>query len=145
MPEREQTYKNHVRLLPPFHFFVLPVFLANVLNGIRHVYLAPSLHTAWELVVAMALLMLAFLARVMALTAQDRVIRLEMRQRLARLLPPDLQTKADALTYRQLVALRFASDSELPDLCREVLDGRLQTGKEIKLRVKSWQPDWLRV
>jgi len=144
MADREQSYKTHTRFFPPFHFFVIPVLLVNVLNEIRHVYQDPTLHTAWVLVVAIALLMLGLLSRVMALTVQDRVIRLEERLRMRQLLPPDLQQKIDALSPRQLVALRFASDAELADLVREVAAGKLATSKEIKLRVKTWRPDWLR-
>jgi uncharacterized protein DUF6526 len=144
MADRVQTYKNHARLLPPFHFFVLPVLLGHFLNQIRHFWLWPSLMTAWATVVALAILTLAFYARVMALKVQDRVIRMEMRMRLAGLLPPDLQSRINDLTPQQLVALRFACDAELPGLVREVLDGRLKTSKEIKLRVKDWEADWLR-
>jgi hypothetical protein len=144
MTEREQTYKNHTRLLPAFHFFVLPVLLANVVNSIRHVWQIPDLSTLFALIVAVALLMLGFLSRVQALTVQDRVIRLEMRLRLRQVLPPELQARIHELTHRQLVALRFASDQEVTDLVREILDGRLRASKEIKLRVKNWQPDWLR-
>jgi hypothetical protein len=144
MAERTQTYKNHARLLPPFHFFVLPVLFVHFLNQIRHLWLAPSRATGWAAVVALALVTLALYARVMALKVQDRVIRLEMRMRLAGLLPPDLQSRVNDLTPQQLVALRFACDNELPGLVREVLDGRLKTSKEIKLRVKDWQADWLR-
>jgi hypothetical protein len=67
-----------------------------------------------------------------------------MRLRLRQILPPELHTRIQDLTHRQLVALRFASDAELPGLVREILDGKLTTGKEIKLRVKNWQGDWLR-
>jgi hypothetical protein len=144
MADREQSYKTHTRLLPPFHFFVMPVLLLNLLNEVRHVYLAPTAHTAWALVVAAALLMLGLMSRVMALTVQDRVIRLEERLRMRQLLPPDLHPSIDALTRRQLVALRFASDAELADLVREVVAGKLASQKEIKLRVRSWRPDWLR-
>jgi hypothetical protein len=144
MAEPVQNYKNHARTLPPFHFFVVPVLFLNVVNTIRHIVIDPSRHTAWEFVVASALLTLALMSRMMAVTVQDRVIRLEMQQRLARVLPPDLQARSSALTYRQLIALRFASDAELPGLCREVLEGRLQTGKEIKQRVQNWQADRLR-
>jgi hypothetical protein len=77
-------------------------------------------------------------------TVQDRVIRLEMHLRLQQILPPELRTRIQDLTHRQLVALRFASDAELPELVREILDGKLTTVKEIKLRVKNWQGDWLR-
>jgi hypothetical protein len=78
------------------------------------------------------------------LTVQDRLIRLEMRLRLREVLPADMHGRIRDLTHRQLVAMRFASDSELPQLTREVLDGKLATSKEIKMRVKEWQPDWLR-
>jgi hypothetical protein len=67
-----------------------------------------------------------------------------MRLRLRGILPPDLQPNIDTLTHRQLVALRFASDAEMADLVRDVLAGKLATGKEIKMRIKSWQGDWLR-
>ena len=144
MASKAQTYKNHARFLPAFHFFVLPVLLLNALNAIRHIWLAPNLSTVWTFVVAAALLMLGLLARTMALTVQDRLIRLEMRLRLQQCLPADLRGRIDELTPRQLVALRFASDAELPELVREVLAGKLATSRDIKLRVKNWQGDWLR-
>ena len=145
MPQTDQSLKNHARLLPPFHFFVIPVLFINFLNEIRHLYLAPSRHFAWTLIVAAALLTLGFLSRIMALTVQDRVIRLEMRHRLKDTLPADLRGRIGELTPKQLVALRFASDDELPVLVREVLAGSLTTQKGIKERVKNWQGDHLRV
>ena len=144
MPQTDQTFKNHARLLPPFHFFVLPVLLINFLNEIRHVIQDPSRHFAWTLVVAAALLTLAFLSRTMALTVQDRVIRLEMRHRLKDLLPFDLHGRISELTPKQLIALRFAADEEMPALVREVLAGSLTSQKAIKERVKNWQGDYLR-
>lgn len=144
MSERVQTYKNHARLLPAYHLFVLPVLFVNFLNAIRQVWQLPTLGMVGQLLVAAALLTLAFTARVMAVTVQDRVIRLEMRLRLRNILPADLQPRIAELTHRQLVALRFASDAELPALTRDVLDGRATTVKEIKMRVKNWQADWLR-
>jgi len=144
MAERPQSYSNHVRWLPPFHFFVVPVLIVNVLNALRHVWLAPSLSTAFAAVVAAALVTFALLARLMVVTVQNRVIRLEMRLRLARLLPGDLQARISELTPQQLVALRFADDSELTGLVRDVIAGKYHTPKEIKLQVKGWQGDWLR-
>ena len=145
MADRIQNYKNHTRLLPAFHLFVIPVLFLNFLNAIRHVWLLPTRSMAFQLVVAAALLTLGFLARTQALTVQDRIIRLEMRLRLKQVLPPDLQPRINDLTYQQLIALRFASDEELPELVREILSGQLQTSKAIKMRVKNWQADWLRV
>jgi hypothetical protein len=144
MPTPTQTYATHVRWFPPLHYFVLPVLLLNALNAIRNVWLDPAAGTGFALLVAVALLMLSVLARVMALTVQDRVIRLEMRLRLRECLPADLHPRINELTPQQLVALRFASDAEMPDLVRDVLAGKLATQKSIKLRVKDWQGDFLR-
>jgi hypothetical protein len=144
MAQGNQSYKNHARLFPLFHYFVSPVLLLNVLYTIRHVYLRPSVSTAWEVVVAAALVGLALAARVMALTVQNRVIRLEMKLRLQQILPADLFARIGELTPTQLVALRFASDAELADLVRDVLAGKLATQKAIKERVQNWQPDYLR-
>lgn len=144
MSQPEQNYKNHVRWFPPFHFFVMPVLLLNFLNGARHVWLAPSRSTAFALLVTTALLMLALSARMMIVTVQDRVIRLEMRLRLREVLPPDLQHRINDLTRDQLVALRFASDVELAELIHQVLDGELTKKRDIKLKVKNWQADSLR-
>jgi hypothetical protein len=144
MADPVQSYKKHARLLPPFHFFVLPVLFVNFVNSLRHLFVTPTLHYGFESVVASALVMLALMSRVQALTVQDRLIRLEMRLRLRGILPPDLQPKIDQLTHRQLVALRFASDAEMAELVRDVTAGKLATSKDIKMRIKDWQADWLR-
>ena len=144
MAESVQTYKNHARRLPALLIFVFLVLLLNFVNQVRHVYATPSLGAAFGALVAFALLCIPFTARQMALTVQDRVIRLEMRLRLMEVLPADLKPRIRELSRQQLVALRFACDAELPDLVREVLNGQLKTSKEIKLRVKEWQGDFLR-
>ena len=144
MASSVQTYKNHVRFLPAFHFFVLPVLAVNLLNSIRHLWLMPTVTTAWGVVFATSLLMLGLLSRVQVISVQDRVIRLEMRLRLQQLLPPDLRGRIHELTPTQLVAMRFASDDEMTDLTREVLAGNLSTTRAIKTRVKNWQGDFLR-
>src|SRR5436190_11411964 len=133
-----QTLKNHARFFPLFHFFVAPILLINVVNAARHLYLAPSLSTAWAVVVAAALVGLALAARLMALKVQDRVIRLEMRLRMQQLLPADLCTRATELAPQQLVALRFASDAELAGMVQDVLAGKLATQKAIKQSVRNW-------
>ena len=144
MAQTPQTYKNHARFFPLFHFFVAPVLLINFVNTIRHLYLSPSRSTGWAVVVAAALVALALAARLMALKVQDRVIRLEMRLRMLQLLPADLCARGEDLTPAQLVALRFASDAELADMVRDVLAGKLATQKAIKQSVKSWKGDYLR-
>ena len=144
MAERVQNYQSHARWLPAYHFFVLPVLLVNVFLVAWRLVQAPTLGSAFSLVLAVALFLLGFYARTMALTVQDRLIRLEMRLRLRQLLPADLHPSINALTHRQLVALRFAGDGETTELVREIAGGKLHTGKEIKQRVKNWQADWLR-
>jgi uncharacterized protein DUF6526 len=144
MADRVQNYKNHARIFPLFHYVAFPILFLNFINTLRHLYYSPDRHTAWEVVVAFGVLALLFAARTMALAVQDRVIRLEMQLRLARVLPPTMQPQIATLKRGHFVALRFASDQELPELVREICEGRLNTPKEIKLRVKDWQPDWLR-
>ena len=145
MPSTEQNFKNHARLLPPFHFFVLPLFLLNVLNSVRLAWVDPTLGTGFAVLVSVALLMTALFARVFALKAQDRVIRLEMRLRLREVLPPDLHGRIMDLTPEHMIGLRFASDGELPELVRQALAGTLVTTKSVKEAVKDWQADHLRV
>lgn len=144
MPTPTQTYKNHTRLRPLFHFVVLPLLTINFLNAIRHVWQRPTGDTIVDMVAALGLLLLALSTRAMVLSVQDRLIRLEMRLRLRTVLPAGLQDSIAALSHKQLVALRFASDAELPSLIGEVLSGDLPTGRAIKQRIKDWQADHLR-
>jgi hypothetical protein len=139
-----QNFENHARFVPVFHFFVAPVFLLNVVWSIVRVVRNFSVGTIMALLVAIALFLLAFTARIFALTVQDRVIRLEMRLRMQQLLPVDLRGRIPEYTVDQLVALRFASDVELPALARRVLDEKLTNRKAIKRMVQDWQADLLR-
>ena len=139
-----QNYANHARFYPLFHYFAAPVLILNLLHTIWRTIQRPSFDTLWGVVLAAGLVGTITAARLMALTVQDRVIRLEMRLRLNQLLSPDLQRSIGDLTPAQLIGLRFASDGELPDLVRRVLDGSLKTTKEIKKAVKNWQGDYLR-
>jgi hypothetical protein len=141
----EQSFNKHARWLPGFHFFAVPILLANVIVSIRHAWMDPSQHYLFEVLVAMALLAVAFLSRTQALAAQDRVIRLEMRLRLRGLLPPDMHAGINSLKTGQVVALRFAADDEMTEIVRDILAGKITTQKEIKMRVKNWQADWQRV
>jgi len=139
-----QNLQNHIRFFPLFHFFVLPVLVFNVIRAIAAAVREFTFATGFGVVLAIALLALAFAARLMALSVQDRVIRLEMRLRLAQVLPVDLRPRIGEFTHGQLCALRFASDAELPALARKVLDEKLESRKGIKQLVKDWQPDYLR-
>ena len=143
MPQA-QNFENHAKFVPAFHFFVAPVFMLNIVWSIVRVVRTFSFGTIVSLLVAVALFLLALTARIFALTVQDRVIRLEMRLRLQQALSPDLRPRIPEFTVDQLVALRFASDAELPDLARKVLEEKLTDRKAVKRLIREWQPDLLR-
>jgi len=119
--------------------------LLAILFGIYRVATAPALDTAVALITGFALMLSLALGRTTALRVQDRLIRLETRLRLQQVLPADLQGQIDSLTVGQLVALRFASDAELPELTRRVLADKLTDRTAIKKQVTDWQGDTLRI
>jgi hypothetical protein len=141
----EQTFKNHTKVFPPFHFFVMPVLVFNL--GVQ-IYRMKNFWFSYTAVlgvlIALALILGFLSSRMFALSVQDRVIRLEERLRYQLLLPADLQPRIEEFTVSQLVALRFASDTELPALARKVLDEKMLERKAIKQLVKNWKPDHLR-
>lgn len=139
-----QTYKSHTRWLPMYHFFVIPVLLINAINVLLHTVRAPSGSSVLAALVAIALLVGMLAARTMPLRAQDRVIRMEERTRLAQLAPGD-QKAVYALTESQLVGLRFAPDDEVPELVRRIQSGELKTQSDIKRAIKNWRADHFRV
>lgn len=139
-----QTYANHRRLEPIQHFVVTPILLITLIASIWQFIKDPSLHSAWVVVLAFALLLTALLVRVYALKVQDRLIRLEETLRMQRLLSADLLMRIQELSPKQFVGLRFASDAELADRVREALDGPLD-GEAIKKRIQTWRPDTFRV
>ncbi len=141
----EQSFKNHTKIVPGFVFFVLPALTLN---------LGWSLYALWRtrfsfgsvvaVLTAGAILLGFAYARMFAVCVQDRVIRLEERLRYERILPADLLTRSGGLHLRQIIALRFASDAELPGLMRKVLDGRVTDAKAIKSQIAHWNADHLR-
>jgi hypothetical protein len=128
-----------------FHFFVVPVMAINLFWSLYRLWVTGFSWDGCERVLLALGLALGFLtARLMALTVQDRVIRLEERLRYERVLPADLKARIGEFTVTQLIALRFASDAELPALARKVLDDKISQRKAIKQMVKTWRPDYLR-
>ena len=141
----EQNFANHVKFVPPFHFFAVPVFVINFFWSLYRLWqLGFSFAGIFGVILAAALVVLVFEARLFALAVQDRVIRLEERLRYAQVLPADLQARTGELMIGQIVSLRFASDEELPALARRVLDEKVTERKAIKQLIKSWKPDYQR-
>jgi Family of unknown function (DUF6526) len=139
-----QSYANHTRRDPPFHFVLLPLTLAAIVLSIIALVQRPGLRSTLGVVLALGLAMAATRARIYALKVQDRVIRLEERLRLAMLLPEAARPRIGELTESQLIALRFASDAELPALAMRALNEGL-TSKQIKSSIQSWRADYFRV
>jgi len=145
MADQLQTAGSHRRFIPAWHFFVLPVLAINVFVTALAFGRRPDIDSAWALAVATALALGMFIARVMPLRAQDRIIRLAERIRLEQLLPADLRGRIIELTPSQLIGLRFAADDEVVELTRRVLDGDLKDRGDIKGAIQSWRADHLRV
>jgi len=140
-----QTAANHARYVPAFHFVAGTLVLVNVIWTAYRVFTRPGADSAMGLVAAVTLLLVFKYVRQFPVTVQDRVIRLEEQLRLARLLPPDLRTRVNEFTPSQLIALRFASDAELPSLAERVLTEKIGGRAAIKAMIREWRPDHLRV
>lgn len=141
----EQTYKTHRRYIPVFHFFAIPVLVLNVVAQFLYFLKWRTFYKAWQVVVAIALAIFIIIVRSMIARVQDRVIRLEETTRLGALLPENLRARVGELTPAQLVALRFASDEEVPGLVERCFTGEFATANQIKKEVKTWRPDNLRM
>jgi Family of unknown function (DUF6526) len=145
MADKPQTFASHRRFIPAFHFFVLPVLYINVAVVGYFLVRYPNLVNFWRLLVAIALATGMSWSRFMPLRAQDRIIRLEERARLERVLPTDMRGRIGELTPSQLIAIRFAEDEEVADLTHRTLSGELKTPGEIKRAIRNWRSDHLRV
>ena len=147
MPE-QQTYSNHTRWYPLFHFVVMPLLLLNFLEHAVRIFTNSGPERVEQIfwtIFSLSLVLLGLAARTMALRAQDRVIRLEERLRYRDLLSPELAARASALPVSQIIALRFASDGELASMVERTLAGEFAKTKDIKMAIKDWRGDYLRV
>ena len=140
----QQSFASHAKWVPPFHFFVLPVLLINLGFQIYWCVKAFTVSGVISVLFAAAVAVGFVMCRVMAMKLQDRVIRIEERIRFERVLPADLHPRIGEFTINQIVALRFSSNAELPELARKVLEEKLNNRKEIKRLVKTWRPDFAR-
>jgi hypothetical protein len=145
MPEyTPQTYENHRRFDPWYHYVGLSLMLAALVLALVQMFRQPGLTAVWELIISVVLAITFLRVRLYALHNQDRIIRLEETLRLERTLPEPLRARIQELTPGQFVALRFASDHELVTLVEQALTEKL--GKEeIKQRIRAWRADTFRV
>jgi hypothetical protein len=141
----EQSFENHGRVVVGYHLVTALLILVPLFwFGYRAVA-----DFSWDAVMlfllALGVSFAAFYTRAFPVGVQDRVIRNEERARMARILPPELAARIDDFTTDQLIATRFASAEELPDLARRVLLGEFPDRKAIKRAVKVWRPDEERI
>jgi hypothetical protein len=139
-----QTFANHAKLDPLFHFVVLPVFALAAIGGTIHFLWRPSFHTGAFFVISVAAVIAVLKIRLYALKVQDRVIRQEERLRLSMLCSEPLRSRIPELSEGQLIALRFASDAEAPKLAERALTENLSRA-DIKKAIQTWRPDYWRV
>ena len=134
-----QMYANHRHR--PTYWLVTMLFtaIAVVMAGFLLV-LRPAIVTLAPFLVAFSLALTVFMVRQYALRLQNRIIRLEMQVRLARL---GRAADCDRLSVPQLVALRFASDQEVGPILDKALADKL-TPDQIKRAVANWQGDYMR-
>ena len=138
-----QNLQNHRRFVPLFHFVTFGLLVMNLIRALW-VFLPVTKASFYDTGLAVGLVLLCWYTRAFPLTVQDRVIRLEERLRL-QALAADLAPRAGGITPEQWAALRFASDAEFPALVRDVLDGKRVKPADIKLAIKEWRADHLRV
>jgi hypothetical protein len=140
----QQTYATHRQLVPLYHYVLSCLILATLIGSfvnLAHVMGTPGLYSASLIValsVAAALLMV--FCRSFALKAQDRAIRAEEQLRHYVLTGKLLDSR---LSMRQIVGLRFASDTEFVALARRAADENLAP-EAIKKAVAVWRPDTYR-
>ena len=139
-----QTYANHVRFDPLFHFFLIPIFALSTIAAIVLFIWHPSFDSAWRFILIAAGTVAVFKIRLYALRVQDRVIRLEERLRLGMLLSEPLRSRIPELTEDQLIGIRFACDAEARGCVERALSAHLKR-KQIKQSVQTWRPDYWRV
>lgn len=139
-----QSAANHARFVPGFHFVAGSLTLLNLVWSLYRVVKQPTADTHAALVVAITLLLLFWYTRAFPIAVQDRLIRLEEQLRLARLMPPEMQRRCDELTPSQLIALRFASDAELPELATKVMNDSIADRARIKALIREWRADHMR-
>ena len=145
MNGRAQSFENHAKMVPGYQYVATALLVLPTLYFAWTAVTASSLDRLALVLFAVGVILVALYARLFPLGVQDRVIRLEERLRLERLLPEQLRARAAELTTDQLVGLRFASDEELPRLAGRVLSGELTDRKSIKAAVESWRADHQRI
>ncbi len=145
MSNAPQSYENHARLVPMYHFVSFGLIAVYVLWSLYVVVTAFSLASLMSLIFGVGVIIAMFFARFFPLGVQDRIIRLEEQLRLERLLPPERRDAIYDVDTELLIGLRFASDGEVAQLFDAIVTEGIIDRDEVKKRVTSWRADHQRI
>lgn len=145
MSDKQQNFENHAMIVPGYHYLATALMVLPTLYFLFQTAFHFSVQNLATVLFMVGVIVVGLYARVFPLGVQDRVIRLEERLRMERLLPADQKGRIGEFSTAQLVGLRYASDEELPALARRVLDEGITDKKVIKQAVKSWRADDQRI
>lgn len=140
---KTQNYQNHRKFYPPHHFMLLPLLMILEAYGIYKIWDDTENQLIWILfsVVIFLIFYLAFMTRQhYALGLQNRMVRLEFRQRYFEIFNKRSDEVCEKLSFGQIAALRFTYDEEFKELLYKALNENI-SGDEIKKSIKNWRPD----
>jgi energy-coupling factor transporter transmembrane protein EcfT len=141
---KQQNYENHSKFDPVFHVGItllsLITLILTIIFFVKNVG-TDTLLSFVVLLVVITLILIGVRLRTYALQVQDRVIRTEENFRYFRLKGNELDAR---LSLKQIIALRFAPDEEIPGLVERALSENL-TPNDIKKAVQNWRADHHRV
>lgn len=144
---KNQNYKNHRKFYAPHHFILLPLLLILEVWGIRKIMTDEANQLTWILFsisIFLFLYVAIMLRQHYALGNQNRIIRLEFKQRYFEMFGKRSDEIAEKLNFGQIAALRFAYDDEFKILLEKALNQNL-SGDDIKKSITNWNPDFNRV
>jgi len=142
-----QNYKNHRKFYTPHHFIYLPVLILLEILGVYKIFNDKPNQLVWILfsTVIFLLFYLAFMLRQhYALGLQNRLVRLEFKQRYFEIFGERSDTVEEKLKFDQIAALRFTYDDEFKELLYKAIHEKI-SGDEIKRSIKNWRPDLHRI
>ena len=139
-----QSYSNHVRKHPFYHYFLVPVSLALIIAAAVNLFTDFGLSAVVLFIAMIVLHLVIFLVRDYAKKNQDRIIRAELRLRYFQLTNSSFEIHEKTFSRGQLLALRFADDKEFLTLLRNP-GSQAWSADEIKKGIQNWNPDWMRI
>lgn len=142
---KPQSAESHAMMVPMYHYVTFALIFIPTVYFLYVLVTAFSIQAAMTAAFAVGVVFATLYARLFPLGVQDRVIRMEERLRLARVLPSEMHGDIDSISTGILIGLRFAPDDELEDLVRRVHNGELSDRKAVKMAVKSWRADHQRI